>query len=139
MRRVAAASLALAVAWTVLLIVAAARLPVYAGLTSTRSVDGRERTQTTSATLLETHGLVVLAVLAAVSAAVMLTVVLVLLSRHHVWATWAGWVPVGAVGLLSLAGLLTIGVFLLPLIALLGVAVLAAMLDRHLASAGTAP
>ncbi len=130
MRKVAVFCLSLAGLWTVLLFIGAATVPVYSGSSTTVTSSGSEVTTNTSATALQVNGNWVLVLLAVPAIAVLLTAVLLSIEPRHRWAGWAAWAPVGLVGILTLLSMLTIGVFLLPVAVLLGVAVLTVALAR---------
>lgn len=130
MRKATLVCVSLAALWTVLLIIGAATVPVYSGSSTTVTSDGGRRTMSTSATALQINGRWVLVLLSVPAVTVLLTAGLVALQPRHRWASRAAWVPVGVVGVLAVLGMLTIGIFLLPVVVLLGIAVLIATLDR---------
>ena len=72
----------------------------------------------------------VLVVLSIPAVAVIVTAGLLAIEPRHRWAGRVALGPVGLVGILTVLGMLTIGIFLLPVGVLLGVAVLTVTLDR---------
>lgn len=130
MRKLTVVCVSLAGLWTAVLFVGAATVPAYSGFSTTVTSAGAQSTTWTSATLLQENGTWVFVLLAVPAVAVLLTAGLLIIEPRHRWAGWAAWVPVGLVSVLTLLGMLTIGVFLLPVGALLGAAVLTATVDR---------
>lgn len=129
MRKVPATCLSLAAAWSLLLLVGAATVPVYSGESTTVAGDGSQTTMSTSATLLQENGAWVLVLLSVPAVAVLLTAGLLAIEPRHRWAVWAAWGPTGLVGIIAVLGMMTIGVFLLPVAVLLGISTLTVTLD----------
>ena len=130
MRKVTVVCVSLAALWTVMLFIGTATVPIYSGSSTTLTSDGARWTTSTSATALEMNGPWVFVLLSVPAVAVLLTAGLLALEPRHRWAVWAAWGPVGLVGILAALGMLTIGIFLLPVVGLLGIAVLIATFDR---------
>lgn len=107
-------TLVIAAAYGVLLVVGAFVAPLYQGSSSDGAV--------TSASLVDVNGTwggVVAAIPLVVT--VLVTGLLVLAARHRS-ALVAAWVVIGLFGAFTLLGMLTIGIFLLPVVALLALA-----------------
>ncbi len=130
MRKASVVCILVAAVWTLLLFIGAITVPVYSGSSSTATSGGSWSTTSTASPLLQENGAWVLVLLSVPAAAVLLTGGLLAIEPRHRWAGWAAWGPVGLVGILSLLGMFTIGIFLLPVVVLLGVAVLIVTLDR---------
>lgn len=130
MRKVIGTCISVAALWTALLFVGAVTVPVYSGSSSMMTSDGSQRTTTTSATLVQENGAWVFVLLSVPAVAVLLTGLLLAIEPRHRWAGWAAWGPLGLVGALTLLGMFTIGIFLLPVDVLLGIAVLTVTLAR---------
>ena len=129
-RAVSRAALGGAALWGVALVVAAFTLPAYTGEEGTASSDGTMHGHRTTATLVEVNGSwgAVLAA-APVLAAILVTALLTVRHRdaaHGGLPRVAAWTVVAALALLALAGLLTIGLFFVPAVAALALAVAAA-------------
>jgi hypothetical protein len=121
-------ALVAAALWSVGLLVGAATLPAYTGSSAGTTSDGRPTGSTTSSTLVEVNGRGVLVVLALPLAASLVVATLLLVrqrvpSRRLPWLVAAAWLAVAACGALGVLGLLSIGVFVLPVAAALAVAV----------------
>lgn len=105
------------------LIVAAATIPFYSSSTSEQTSSGTVVTQSSgSATLVETNGLFVLGVVAIPLLATGLIALILWLRRPEYGASALAWTIVALLGVLTLAGMLTIGPFILPTTASLAVA-----------------
>jgi hypothetical protein len=128
MRR-ARIALAAATLWSLALLVAALTVPVYSESSSTTTSDGSSMEETTSATLVEVNGTAVLVTLA-IPLVASLVVAVVLFARQRVaegrgaWLGVVAWLAVAVCGALALLGLLSIGVFVLPVAVALAVAVI---------------
>jgi hypothetical protein len=124
--------LLLAALWCIGLVVAAAMLPFYRSETATAlgTADGAtSRSATTgTGTLLEVNGAGVLVVVSMPLVAVVLVWAALLLRRrrHRYGAGPLAWTIVGLLGALAFVGMLTIGIFILPVVVLLAIACAAA-------------
>lgn len=130
MRKLPMICVSLAAAWTLLLFVSAATVPVYSGYSTTTTSDGSRSTTSTSATLLQENGAWVLVLLSVPAVAVVLTAGLLAIESRYRWAGWAAWGPTGLVGILALLGVMTIGIFVLPVAVLLAIATVTVTIDR---------
>ena len=119
-------ALAGATLWSLALVVAALTVPVYSGDTAGADADGVPGATSTTATLVEVNGWWGL-VVAALPLGACLVVGTLLLGPGGRAATVAAVVVVALLGVLTVLSLLSIGVFLAPAVAGLGVAVLAAL------------
>jgi hypothetical protein len=122
-----------ALGWSVAVVVAAMVVPAYSG----SGVTSTGATFTTSATLVGENGAGVLAVVTLPAVATLLVwgALHRYCSRGSAWARPAAWALIGLIGLLCLVGVMTIGIFLLPVAVLLGCA--AARTPRASAPAST--
>jgi cytochrome bd-type quinol oxidase subunit 2 len=116
------ALLAAAAVWCALLFVGAVTLPAYTGATTRFDSQGREVETSTTATLFEINGPWVLVLLTVPVVAVALIALLLHLRPRHRVAGVAAWVVVGALGLFTLAAMLTIGSFIAPVTLALAIA-----------------
>jgi len=119
--------LAVAALWCVGLLVAAVTLPAYRSTTATvlGTADSSTAAETTTTrTLLDVNGPGVLVVVAIPLAAVGLVSGALWLRRrrHRDGAGPLAWTIVGLVGLFALLGMLSIGIFVVPAVALLAIA-----------------
>lgn len=122
MTRVQRSLLAAAAVWCALLFVGAVTLPAYTGATTRFDSQGREVETSTTATLFEINGSWVLVLLTVPVVAVALVALLLHLRPRHRLAGVAAWVVVGALGLFTLAAMLTIGSFVAPVTLALAIA-----------------
>ena len=128
MRARTRAALVVATLWSVGLLVGAATLPAYSGSSLGTTADGEPTGSTATSTLVEANGAGVLVVIA-VPLVASLVVTALLLVRRRVsgprlpWLVAAAWLAVAACGALAVLGLLSIGVYVLPVAAALAVAV----------------
>ena len=114
-------------ALSALLVVGAFTVPVYTGVTysASSSPDGTTVTTpavNTSATLFEQNGWDSLVIAVPLLLTVATGTLLALRARRR-WAGRAAWVPVGLCAALAVLGMLTIGVFIVPVVVALAVAV----------------
>ena len=123
MARRARAALTLAAVWGAGLLVAAVTVPVYAVESGGTARGGGLLTSSGSATLVEVNGPGVLIVAAAPLLATVLVAVLLSAQTRRRAARVAAWAPVGLLAGLAVLGLATVGVFLLPVVVALAVAV----------------
>jgi len=122
------ATLSVALVWSIGLLVAAVTLPAYQGVT----VSATGASSTSTATLVEVNGRGVLALVAIPLAAV------VLVAGSSAFRGWrrrdgAGpfaWTVVGLLGAFAFLAMMTIGIFILPVVALLAIACATAPRDR---------
>ncbi len=131
------AALVVAALWSIGLLVGAATLPAYQSTTATMTgtLDGPSTTttSTTTATLLEVNGTSVLVVVSVPLVAVAL-VALSLLWRGRRRRNGAGpfaWTVVALLGVLAFLGMMSIGIFLLPVVGLLAIACATAPQETH--------
>jgi hypothetical protein len=118
-------ALGAAALWSVGLVVAALIVPVYSGESERTDSTGSASSTATSATLVEVNGWWGL-VLASIPLVACLVVGALLLGGRGRPATIAALVVVGLLGVLTVLSLLSVGLFLAPAVAALGVAVLVA-------------
>ena len=123
MARRAQVALALAAVWGAVLLAAAVTVPVYAVESGGAAPDGELLTSSGSATLVEVNGPGVLLVAAAPLVATVLVAALLSAQPRRRTARVAAWAPVGLLAGLAVLGLATVGVFLLPVVVALAVAV----------------
>ncbi|ROR93505.1 hypothetical protein EDD28_2921 [Salana multivorans] len=116
----AVVALVVALTWSLVVVVAALALPVYSG--ETTSSDGG--TVSTRATLVEVNGTGVLGIVLAPLLASVLVAAMVWGRRRWPALGTLAWVATVALGLLALAGIMSVGVFLLPVVLALAVAIL---------------
>lgn len=116
-------ALAVATLWSLALGVAALTVPVYSSESSTADSSGAVSSAATSATLVEVNGGWGL-VVAGLPLAACLLVAALLLGPGGRAAQVAALVVVGLLGVVTVLSLLSIGLFLAPAVAALGVAVL---------------
>ncbi len=128
-------ALAVAALWSIALLVGAATLPAYRSTTvsGTGMPGGAVRESTSTATLIEVNGSSVLLVVGIPLAAVTVVSVLLLWRRRHrkSGAGALAWVVVGLLGGVAFLGMLTIGIFLMPAVGLLGLACATAPTAPH--------
>jgi hypothetical protein len=115
-------ALAAATLWGVGLVAAALTLPAYTGSSSTSGAGGTVETDSTTATFVDVNGTWGLVLVTLPLAACVLVAALLLGPGGRV-AQVAAAVLVGLLGALALVSLLSIGVFIAPVVAGLGVAV----------------
>jgi hypothetical protein len=111
-----------AVIWSAGLLVAALVAPAYDGQTTTSTSQG---VTLTSATLIQVHG-VKAAVIVAIPLLVSAVVGFALYRRRMTGARWTGrvaWVMIGVLAVEALLGIASVGLFMLPVIILLVLAV----------------
>lgn len=125
MTRTGKVALAFGALWGVALVVGATTLPAYEGATGVSSPDGTLHETHATATLVEVNGRGVLVTLA-VPLAVTLVVAGLLLARHrhHITVALAA-VLVGLLAVATVLAMLSVGVFVLPVVAALVVALVA--------------
>lgn len=119
-------ALAAAALWAGGLVVAALALPAYTGSSSTEDANGEVHTTSTTATFVEANGTWGL-VVASVPLAACLVVAVLLLGPGGRATRVAAVVVVALLGALTVLGLLSIGVFIAPVTAALGLAVIVAL------------
>ena len=119
-------ALATAALWATGLVVAALALPAYTGSSSTVDASGEEHTTSTTATFVEANGTWGL-VVASLPLAACLVVAVLLLGPGGQATRVAAVVVVALLGALTVLGLLSIGVFIAPVTAALGLAVIVAL------------
>lgn len=119
-------ALAAAALWAAGLVVAALALPAYTGSSSTEDASGEVHTTSTTATFVEANGTWGL-VVASVPLAACLVVAVLLLGPGGRATRVAAVVVVALLGALTVLGLLSIGVFIAPVTAALGLAVIVAL------------
>ena len=119
-------ALAAAALWAGGLVVAALALPAYTGSSSTEDASGEVHTTSTTATFVEANGTWGL-VVASVPLAACLVVAVPLLGPGGRATRVAAVVVVALLGALTVLGLLSIGVFIAPVTAALGLAVIVAL------------
>ncbi|NYG07682.1 hypothetical protein BJ986_002169 [Phycicoccus badiiscoriae] len=120
-------------AWSALLVVAALTVPVYSGETSSADSTGEVSSSPTTATLVEVNGAWGLVVASIPLLACAVVGALLLRPGGRTRQVIAA-VVVGLLGILTVVSLLTVGVFVAPATAGLGVAVLLALAsptERH--------
>ena len=118
-----------ATVWSAALVAAALTLPAYSGGTASTDSTGTVTTSSTTATLVEVNGWWGL-VIAGVPLGACVVVGTLLLGPGGRAAQVAAAVVVALLGALTVLSLLSIGLFLVPAVAGLGVAVLAALSAR---------
>ncbi len=106
-----------ALAWSIGLVVAALALPVYSGTSTSSDVNG---VTLTNSTLVQVNGIRAL-VLMAIPALVSIIVLLAIRARHSGarWAAPLAWTAIGVVIVEALVGVMTVGLFILPVPVLL--------------------
>ena len=119
-------ALAAAALWAGGLVVAALALPAYTGSSFTEDANGEVHTTSTTATFVEANGTWGL-VVASVPLAACLVVAVLLLGPGGRATRVAAVVVVALLGALTVLGLLSIGVFIAPVTAALGLAVIVAL------------
>lgn len=122
-------ALAGAATWSAALVVAALTLPAYSGETAGTDSTGAATGSSTTATLVEVNGWWGL-VIASLPLVACLVVAVLLLGAGGRAAQVAALVVVALLGALTVLSLLSIGLFLVPAVALLGLAVLVALNGR---------
>jgi hypothetical protein len=127
-----------ALVWSIGLIVAALLVPAYSGQTVT---DSRGVTLTT-ATLVQVHGAKAL-IIAAIPGVVSIVVGFALSRRRATGARWTGivaWSMIAVLAVVALLGILSVGVFMLPVVILLAISTrLVPVPDTQVARRRTAP
>lgn len=118
MRTGVVVALGVALIWSLALAVAAFTLPVYSGEIVTES-----GSTSTTATLVEINGMGVLGVVLAPLAATLVVAALVVMRRRRPVLGALAWVTVSLLAVLTVAALASIGLFFLPVVIALAVAV----------------
>jgi hypothetical protein len=116
------AALAVAAAWGTGLLVAALLLPVYASESGSVGPDGSLVRTSGSATLVEANGAGILVVAAAPLAAAVCVGALLAARTRHPAAGTAAWGVVALLAALAVLGLLSLGIFLVPVVLSLALA-----------------
>ena len=119
-------ALGAAALWSLALVVAAVTVPLYSGDTATADSSGTSSSIHTTATLVEVNGWWGL-VVAGLPLAASVVVAVLLLGVRRRPAVIVAAVLVALLGVLTVLSLLTIGIFIAPVTAGLGVAVLVAL------------
>lgn len=142
MRPSARLAAAFAALWSLGLFVGALTVPAYSGSSAGTTSADEPTGSTTSSTLVEVNGPGVLVALAIPFISTVVVAALLLL-QHRVaapvlpWLVATAWLAVAACGALALLGLLSIGIFVLPVAVALAVSV--AMSNRPAPTLRTTP
>jgi lysylphosphatidylglycerol synthetase-like protein (DUF2156 family) len=119
--RLAVRLIAAALVWSLGLVLAALLVPAYDGQTVTSS----RGLSLTTATLVQVHGAKAL-ILAAIPTVASIVVGLAVYRRRAAGERWteiAAWTTVGALAVVALLGILSIGAFMIPVVILLALSV----------------